>query len=66
MSSIIMYFIDCIFWTDRISLYKLDLIFMYHIHKLLSYVSYCLDLFVVWLLLSNDKFSIHSDGSLEY
>jgi len=36
MSSYIMYFIDCIFWTDHISLYKLDLLFMYHIHKLLS------------------------------
>ena len=61
-----MYFTDCIFWTDRISLYKLDLLLMYHIHKLLSYVSYCQDSFVLCLLLSNDKFYIHSDGYLEY
>jgi len=47
MSSYIMYFIDFIFWIDRISLYKykLDLVFMYHNHKLLSYVSYCQDSF---------------------
>ena len=45
MSIYIMYFIDCIFWTDRISLYQLDLLFMYHNHKLLSYVSYCQDSF---------------------
>ena len=39
------YFIDCIFWTDYISLYKLDLLLMYHIHKSLSHVSYCQDSF---------------------
>jgi len=66
MFSYIMYFIDCIFWTDRISLYKLDLLFMYHMHKLLAYVSYCQDSFVLCLLLSNYKFYIHSDDSLEY
>jgi len=45
MSIYIMYFIDCIFWTDHISLYQLDLLFMYHIHILLSNVSYCQDSF---------------------
>jgi len=45
MSSYIMYFIDCIFCTDCISFYKLDLLFMYHNHKLLPYVSYCQDSF---------------------
>jgi hypothetical protein len=58
------YFIDCIVWTDHISLYKLDLLLMYHNHKLLSYVSYCQDSFCA-MLLYNDKFYIHSDGSLE-
>lgn len=39
------YFIDCIFWTDQISMYKLDLLLMYHNHQLLSYVSYYQDSF---------------------
>jgi len=37
------YFIDCIFRTDHVSLYKLDLLLMYHNHKLLPHVSYCQD-----------------------
>jgi len=60
-------FIDCIFWTDYISLYKLDLAYlciiitdyydMYFIAETLS---------VICMLLSNEKFYIHSGGSLEY
>ena len=30
------YFIDCIYWTAHISLYKLNLLLRYHNHKLLS------------------------------
>jgi hypothetical protein len=46
-------FIDW-FWTDHISWYKRDLSYTTTTH------------FVLCLLLSNDKFYIHSGGSLEY
>ena len=60
------YFIDCIFWTVHISLYKLDLSYLciiitnqYHMYLIVE------THFVLCLLLPNDKFYIHSDGSLE-
>jgi hypothetical protein len=61
------YFIDCIFWTDHISLYKLDLSYLCiiitnHYPMYLNVETH----FVLCLLLSNDIFYIHSDGFLEY
>jgi hypothetical protein len=60
-------FTDCIFWTDHISLYKLDMSYLCII------ITYYYDTYfiiethsVLCLLLSNDKFYIHSDGALEY
>jgi len=60
-------FIDCIFWTDHISLYKLDLsllciIITNHYHLYLIIETH----FVLCLLLPDNKFYIHSSGSLEY
>ena len=58
-------FTDCLLWADHISLYKLGVsdlciiyinYYMYFIVKTHS---------VLCLLLSNDKFYIHFDGSLE-
>jgi len=47
-------------------MYELDLSFIYtytyYKNKSLLYVSY----FILYLLLSNEKFYIHSGGSLEY
>ena len=64
---IIYVLIDCIFWTDHISLYKIDLS-----HLCIIITDYY-DIYfieethsVLCLLLSNDKFYIHSGGSLEY
>ena len=68
LSRYIMYiFIDRIFWTDHISLYKLDLSYLcititnyYDMYFIVETHS------VLCLLLSNYKFYIHSGGSLEY
>ena len=68
LSSYIMYvFIDCIFWTDHISLYKLDLSYLCIV------IIYYYDMYFIveshsvpCLLLYYDKFYIHSGGSLEY
>jgi len=65
---IIYVFIDCPLCIDLNSLYKLDVLFMYCIYKiiiiifiLLSRLSlYCAYCYV------NNKFSIHFDGYLEY
>jgi hypothetical protein len=60
-------FIDCIFWTDHISLYKLDLSYLSLIITNHYYVCLIVEThFVLCLLLSNDKFYIHSGESLEY
>jgi len=61
------YFIDCLFWTDHISLYELVLSFICiiitnHYHMYLIVKTH----FALCLLLSNDKFCIHSGGSVEY
>jgi hypothetical protein len=60
-------FIDCIFLTDHISLYKLDSSYLFiiipnHCRMYLIVETH----FVPCLLLFNDKFCIHSGGSLEY
>ena len=58
-------FIDCIFWTDHISLYELDLSYLRII--IINYY----DMYIIieahsvpHLLLSSDKFYIHSGESL--
>jgi hypothetical protein len=68
LSSCIIYvFIDCIFWTDHISLCKLDLFYLYIIITNYYYMYFIVETHsVLLLLLSIDKFYIHSDGSLEY
>jgi hypothetical protein len=58
-------FVDCIF--DHISLYKLDLSYLCIIITNPYYMYLIVEThFVQCLLLSNDKFYIHSGGSLEY
>jgi hypothetical protein len=59
--------IDCLFSADHISLYKFDLSYICVI------VTNYYDMYVIiethavlYLLLSNNKFCIHSGGSLEY
>jgi hypothetical protein len=60
-------FIDCIFRTDHISLYKLNSSYLCNIITNHYYMYLIVDThFVLCLLLSNDKFYIHSGGSLEY
>jgi len=68
LSRYIMYvFIDCIFWTDHISLYKFDLSYLCIIITNYYDMYFILEThFVLCLLLSNDKFYIHNGGSLEY
>ena len=59
--------IDCIFWTDLNPLHELDLFYLciiitnYH-GMYFIVVTHS----VLCMLLSNDKFYIHSGGSLEY
>ena len=60
-------FIGCVFWTDHISLYKLDLSYLYIIITNYDDMYFIVKThFVLCLLLSNDKFCIHFGGSLEY
>jgi len=68
LSRYIMYvFIDCIFWTVHISLYKLDLSCLCIIITDYYDMYFIVEThFVICMLLSNDKFYIHSGGSLEY
>ena len=69
LSWYIMYvFIDCIFWTDHISLCKLDLSYLCIIITNYYYYMYFIveTRSVLCLLLSIDKFYIHFGGSLEY
>jgi len=68
LSWYIMYlFIDCIFWTDHISLCKIDLSYLciiitnhYYTYLIVKTHS------VLCLLLPIDRFYIHAGGSLEY
>ena len=59
-------FIDCIFRTYHISLYKLDLSYLRIIITNHYYMNLIVETHFVLCLLSNDKFYIHSSGSLEY
>jgi len=59
-------FTDCIFRTDHISLYKLDLSYLRIIITNHYYILSSFSHFALCLLLPNDKFYIHSGGSLEY
>ena len=68
LSSYIIYiFMDCIFWIDHISLCKLDLSYLCIIITNYYYMYFIVETHsVLCLLLSIDKFCIHSGGSLEY
>ena len=67
------YFIDGVFWTDHISVYKLDLSYIciiitnyYYIHIYIYIFLIVKTHFVLCLLLSNGKFYSHVGGSPEY
>ena len=70
---IIYIFIDCIFWTEHISLFKFDLSYLgiiitnYYYYYYYYYMYFIVEThFVLCLFLSIDKFCIHSGGPLEY
>ena len=76
---IVWIFIDCLLWTDLISLYKPDDLFIYCIYKVVvvfvvvittTTTTTCISFSKLILYCAcfyvNDKFYIHFGGSLEY